>query len=86
MKKEVRTTRNGVRIAFSGDVKKQNVVAMVENCAAGRCECMSEATKRKIETMQVSGDDGDVELELTGEIGREEIEAALKRSRVLGSS
>jgi hypothetical protein len=83
MKKEVTATASGVRIAFSGEVKKQNIVKMVENCATGRCECMSDATKRKIETMQVRGDDGAVELELTGDIAKEEIEAALQRSKVL---
>jgi len=46
---------------------------------------MSDATKRKIQNMQVRGDDGAVELELTGEIAKEEIEAALKRSKVLGA-
>ncbi len=83
MKKEVQKTAQGVKIAFTGEVKKRNIVKMVENCATGQCECMSDATKKKIRNMQVSGDDGAVELELTGDVAKEEIEAALKRSKVL---
>jgi hypothetical protein len=33
--------------------------------------------------MQVSGQDGDVALDLTGDISKEEIEAALAKSKVL---
>ncbi len=83
LKKEVQKTAQGVKIAFSGEVKKQNIVKMVENCATGQCECMSDETKKKIENMQVKGEDGAVELELTGDVAKEEIEAALKRSKVL---
>ncbi len=83
LKKEVQTTAQGVKIAFTGEVKKQNIVKMVENCATGQCECMSDATKKKIRNMQVKGEDGAVELELTGDVAKEEIEAALKRSKVL---
>ncbi len=32
--------------------------------------------------MEVAGEGGTVEIELTGDIGKEEIEAALKRSKV----
>jgi len=83
VKKSVDTTQNGVKIMFTGEVKKRNIVKMVENCATGQCECMSEATKKKIRNMQVKGEDGSVELELTGDVAKEEIEAALKRSKVL---
>jgi len=83
VKKRVNTTQSGVKIMFTGEVKKQNIVKMVENCATGQCACMSDATKKKIQNMQVKGDDGSVELELTGDIAKEEIEAALKRSKVL---
>jgi hypothetical protein len=56
---------------------------MVENCATGQCECMSDETKKKITIMQVDGKDGDVELNLTGDVKQEEIEAALAKSKVL---
>lgn len=83
LKKEVQATAQGVKIAFTGEVKKQNIVKMVENCATGQCECMSDATKKKIQDMQIKGEDGAVELELVGDVAKEEIEAALKRSKVL---
>ena len=83
MQKKVNQTQNGVKIAFSGVVKKQNIVKMVENCATGQCECMSDETKAKIKNMEVSGKDGDVALDLSGDISTEEIEAALAKSKVL---
>lgn len=56
---------------------------MVENCSKGACECMSNETKKKITNMQVEGKDGNVELKLSGDIGKEEIEKALSKSKVL---
>ncbi|RLA79305.1 MAG: hypothetical protein DRG78_13180 [Epsilonproteobacteria bacterium] len=83
MNKFVNVTNNGVKISFSGAVKKQNIVTMVENCSTGKCECMSDETKKKIEGMDVTGEDGDVELALSGDISKEEIEEALAKSTVL---
>lgn len=83
MNKNVFKTGEGVKIAFSGAVEKQNIVQMVENCATGQCECMSDETKAKITNMEVSGQDGDVKLDLSGDISKEEIEAALAKSKVI---
>lgn len=83
MNKFVNKMDNGVKISFTGEVKKQNIVTMVENCSTGKCECMSDETKKKIEGMSVSGKDGEVELELSGDISKEEIEQALSNSKVL---
>ncbi|OQX73602.1 MAG: hypothetical protein B6D59_05100 [Campylobacteraceae bacterium 4484_4] len=83
IKKDVSKTDSGVKINFTGVVQKQNIVKMVENCATGQCECMSDETKKKITDMQVSGKDGDVKLELSGDVSKEEIEAALARSKVI---
>ena len=83
MQRNVNKTTDGVKISFNGEVKKQNIVTMVENCAGGKCECMNDETKQKIKNMQVSGEDGDVELELTGDISKEEIEKALANSKVI---
>lgn len=83
MQKNVFKTNEGVKIAFTGVVEKQQIVKMVENCATGQCECMSDETKKKITNMQVEGKDGDVELKLSGEVAKEEIEAALAKSKVL---
>lgn len=86
MNKNVLKTSQGVKIEFTGAVEKQNIVKMVENCATGQCECMSDETKKKIENMEVSGTDGDVALDLSGDVSKEEIEAALARSKVLNDS
>ncbi len=83
MQKDVQQTQSGVKINFLGEVKKEQIVKMVQNCATGQCECMSSETKKKIQDMQVGGSDGDVSLELKGEVSKEEIEAALARSKVL---
>jgi hypothetical protein len=83
MQKKVFKTNNGVKINFLGAVEKQNIVSMVENCATGQCECMSDTTKAKIQDMQVSGEDGDVALKLDGDVSVEEIQAALEKSKLL---
>ncbi len=85
MNKNVNATGFGVNISFTGEVKKQNIVTMVQNCSTGACECMSDETKAKITNMEVSGKDGDVALALSGDISTEEIEAALAKSKVLNS-
>ena len=85
MNKNVFKTNEGVKINFTGAVKKQQIVKMVENCATGQCECMSDDTKKKITNMQVAGSDGNVELNLSGEVEKEEIEKALLKSTVLNS-
>ena len=83
MQKNVFKTNEGVKIAFTGVVEKQQIVKMVENCATGQCECMSDETKKKITNMQVEGKDGDVALKLSGNLAKEEIEKALAKSKVL---
>lgn len=83
MKKEVTQLKGGVAIKFSGAVQKQSIVKMVQNCKTGTCDCMSDDTKKKITDMEVSGDDGDVLLELSGEVKKEEIEASLAKSKAL---
>lgn len=83
MEKNVFKTDSGVKVSFTGSVEKQNIVKMVNNCKSGQCECMSDETKKKITGMQVHGEDGDVQIELSGDIAKEEIEAALAKSKVL---
>lgn len=83
MNKKVFKLTDGVKINFTGAVAKQEIIKMVENCATGACECMSDDTKKKITNMQVEGKDGNVELKLSGDIAKEEIEKALEKSKVL---
>jgi len=83
MEKKVFKVDNGVKINFLGEVQKQNIVTMVQNCSTGKCECMSDETKSKIKDMQVKGIDGDVELTLEGGVSVEEIQDALAKSKVI---
>lgn len=85
MQKNVSQTETGVKINFMGAVEKQNIVTMVQNCSTGKCECMNDAQKAKITNMQVSGEDGDVELKIDGDISTEDIKAAMAKSKVLNS-
>ena len=85
MNKNVFKTGEGVKIAFTGAVEKQNIIKMVENCSTGACDCMCDETKAKITNMEVSGVDGEVNLDLTGDVSKEEIEAALAKSKVINN-
>jgi len=44
---------------------------------------MSDETKAKITNMEVTGKDGEVNLDLSGDISQEEIETALAKSKVI---
>ncbi|SFV70433.1 hypothetical protein MNB_SM-5-1251 [hydrothermal vent metagenome] len=83
MEKKVSKTDKGVKINFLGEVQKENIVTMVQNCSTGKCECMSDATKAKIKDMKVHGEDGDVNLALEGDISVDEINEALAKSKVI---
>jgi len=83
MKRNVEKTNNGISIKFQGVVQKQNIVKMVENCASGKCDCMSDDTKAKIENMSVNGEDGNVSLNLDGQVTKQEIEDALSKSKLI---
>ncbi len=83
IKKDVKQNENGVSINFSGAIAKDTVFTMVQNCSTGKCECMSDETKAKVKDMIVTGEDGDVKLELKGDVSEAEIKEALSRSKVV---
>lgn len=83
VEKSVLANDNGVTIHFTGGIAKNTVFTMVQNCQNGKCECMSDESKAKIASMDVSGEDGKVELTLGGTISKEEVEAALSKSKLL---
>ena len=83
IKKDVKQNANGVSINFRGAIAKDTVFTMVQNCSTGKCECMSNETKAKVKDMVVSGKDGDVQLELKGDVSEAEITEALSRSKVV---
>lgn len=82
-KADVTKAFDGVKVTFSGKVAKSNVVSMVERCQSGRCDCMSESAKKKIEELEVTGQDGEVELSITGDLDVQEIRDAVSRSPLL---
>ncbi|QOY53290.1 hypothetical protein [Candidatus Sulfurimonas baltica] len=80
-KANVEAQKDGVKITFSGAIEKKNVLEMVERCQSGKCECMIKETKEKIKDMQVSGEDGNIELMLHGDgIDSSEVEKAISNS------
>jgi len=85
VRKDVFKTDVGVKIKFTGIVEKQQIVKMVENCAKGQCDCMSDETKSKITAMDIDGQDGDINLNISGDLAKEEIENALAKSKILKS-
>lgn len=82
-KADVSIQKDGVKITFTGAVQKQNVVEMVERCQTGKCDCMSDESKKKIEAMEISGKDGDVELSIKGDIDIKEIREAVSKSPLI---
>ncbi|MEA2029740.1 MAG: hypothetical protein U9N49_12310 [Campylobacterota bacterium] len=84
MEKNVTKTTQGVNINFSGEVEKDKIFKMVENCAHGQCDCMKEDTKRKIKEMKVQeSGEGEIKIVLTGDMDIKEIDEAIKRSKVI---
>lgn len=83
VEKTVSSSKNGININFTGGIAKNTVFTMVQNCKNGQCDCMSDESKAKISSMDVEGEDGNVNLILGGDISKEEVEAALKKSKLL---
>lgn len=82
-KANVEQQLNGVKVTFSGAIEKQNVVSMVERCQTGQCDCMSSEAKKRLEGLEVSGKDGNVELHIKGDISAKDIEAAVSKSPLI---
>jgi hypothetical protein len=82
-KADVTAQHNGVKITFSGAVAKQNVVDMVERCQTGKCDCMDDESKKKIEGMEISGTDGDVQLSIKGDLNIDDIREAVSKSPLI---
>jgi len=84
--KNVFKTGAGVKVSFSGAITKESVEKMVENCATGQCDCMSDASKEKVKDMKVSGVDGEVSIDMIGDtLTQKEIEEAVSRSKVINT-
>lgn len=79
MIKRVEQVDAGVKIQMFGEVKKQDIEKMVEECRSGQCSCSCDPSlMAKIEQIDVSGKDGKVEMSLKGkELSKESIEVAI---------
>ncbi len=82
-KANVTAKLNGVKITFSGAIQKQSVVEMVERCQTGKCDCMSDESKEKIKDMSIGGEDGNVELNIEGDLDVNEIQEAVSKSPLI---
>jgi len=79
---EVREKEDGVIVqVVEESVSFAQVVEFVENCKTGRCDCMTESTKQKVEFIQVKLVDNKPAIEIKGKVSKEEIEEALSRSK-----
>jgi hypothetical protein len=85
-KAEVTKQDSGVKVTFTGAIEKQNVVSMVQRCQGGQCDCMSDENKQKMTGLAVSGEDGNVELEISGDLDVADIEAALEKSPLINDN
>ena len=79
----VTSEHNGVKIKFSGAIAKQSIVEMVDRCQTGKCDCMSDESKSKIVDMSISGEDGNIELNIKGDLDVEEIQEAVSKSPLI---
>lgn len=79
---EVREKEDGVIVqVVEESVSIAKVEEIVENCKTGRCDCMTESTKQKVEFIQVKLVDNKPAIEIKGKVSKEEIEEALSRSK-----
>ncbi|MGC8588563.1 MAG: hypothetical protein ACP5LI_06045 [Hydrogenobaculum sp.] len=80
---ELKQTEDGVVIDIKEDVDPQKIEQIVENCKAGKCECMSNEMKARVSFMDFKNENGKLSIELKGDISKEDIEASMEKSKVI---
>jgi cytochrome c len=80
---ELKQTKDGVVIEIKEDVDPQKIEQIVENCKAGKCECMSAEMKAKVSFMDFKNENGKLSIELKGDISKEDIETSMEKSKVI---
>lgn len=79
---EVSKVAGGVRIRITDEtVKKEDVQEIVDNCKHGRCECMSDVAKAKVQAMDVKDEGGKISIDMIGDLSAEDVHQALARSK-----
>ncbi len=80
---ELKQTEEGVVIEIKEDVDPQKIEQIVENCKAGRCECMSADMKAKVSFMDFKNENGKLSIEIKGDISKEDIKNSMEKSKVI---
>jgi hypothetical protein len=80
---EVKQTQEGVKIDIVEDVDPSKVEQIVENCKAGRCECMSDEMKAKVSFMNFKKENGKLSIEIKGNVTKDDIKASMEKSKVI---
>lgn len=71
--------KQGVEVRVQGDVEKGKIEEMVEKCSTGTQSCCDPDFFSKVNSIKVSGQDGDVSIHVSGnEVTKEMIEANLR--------
>lgn len=79
---KIKKTEDGVIIEIKDDtVEADKVKEIVENCQTGKCDCMSEEVKQKVQFMDFKADKGKIAIEIKGDLKEEEIKEAMARSK-----
>jgi hypothetical protein len=64
---------NGVDINVTGEVERQKVDAMLEQCNAGACSCCGPEFIEQLDGIGVEGQDGDVTIHVRGSVSKDVI-------------
>ncbi|MEJ5172097.1 MAG: hypothetical protein WHT47_00085 [Hydrogenothermaceae bacterium] len=78
---QVKKTGEGVLIEVNdSEVSKEKLEEMITSCQTGRCDCMTEETKKKITFIELRFTDGKPAIQIKGDVSKEEIESAMSKS------
>ena len=74
---KIANIKEGVSIGINGDVKVKDIEAMTQDCGNGGCDCSPELLPQ-IDSIEVSGNDGDVHVVLKGkELNAKEVQSCM---------
>lgn len=79
---QVKQDKDGVVVQVVDEgIALEKVEEIVNNCKTGQCDCMSEATKQKVEFIHVKLIGGKPAIEIKGDVSKQEIEEAISKSK-----
>jgi hypothetical protein len=62
----VSKTDTGVQVRVRGEVEKEKIESMIGSCATGTQACCSPDFFAKVQSIGVTGEDGDVSIHISG--------------------